>query len=87
MKKSQAGGAKEIKGHKLGKRRYMCLHRMVSVSQSMLVVQQATIALNALEGIVGCRALLLVMVETEVVLVGLFVLELLNVSLDDDADV
>lgn len=52
----------------------------------MLVVQQATIAIDALEGIVGCR-ILLVTVETEVVLVGLFVLELVNVSSDDDTDV
>jgi len=49
------------------------------------VVQQAAIALNALEGIVGRGVALLV--ETKVVLVGLFVLELLNVSPDDDADV
>ena len=50
--KSTGEWDKEIKRHELEKRRYMCLHRMVSVSQSMLVVQQATIALNALEGIV-----------------------------------
>ena len=46
-------------------------------------VQQASIALDTLEGIVGCALL----VETEVVLVGLFVLELLNVSPDNDTDI
>jgi len=45
--------------------------------------QQAVPVLDALEGIVG-RALL---VETKVVLVGLFVLELINVSPDNDTDV
>lgn len=36
-----------------------------------------------LEGIVGS----LLLVETEVILVGLFLLELLDVSLDDDTDI
>lgn len=40
-------------------------------------------ALNVLEGIVGS----LLVVETKVILVGLFVLELLDVSPDDDTDV
>ena len=54
-----------------------------STLQSVFAVQQAVPALDALEGIVG-RALL---VETKVVLVGLFVLELVNISPDNDADV
>ena len=49
----------------------------------MLVVQQAVPALDALEGIVG----LVVLVEAKVVLVGLFILELINVSPNDDTDV
>jgi len=49
----------------------------------VFVVQQAIPALDALEGIVGCALL----VETKVVLVGLFVLELVNVSPDNDTDV
>jgi len=49
----------------------------------MFGVQQAAIALDALEGIVG-RALL---VETKVVLVCLFFLELLDVLLDNDTDI
>lgn len=49
----------------------------------MLGVQQAMIALEALEGIVG-RGVPVVLVETEVVLVGLLFLELINVSPDDD---
>ena len=49
----------------------------------MLVVQQAVPALDALEGIVG----LVVLVEAKVVLVGLFILELNNVSPNDDTDV
>ena len=49
----------------------------------MLVVQQAVPALDALEGVVG----LVVLVEAKVVLVGLFVLELLNVSPDNDTDI
>jgi hypothetical protein len=49
----------------------------------MFGVQQSSIALDALEGIVG-RALL---VEAEVVPVGLFVLELIDVSSDDNADI
>ena len=54
-----------------------------STLQLVLVIQQAVPALDALERIVG----LILLVEAKVVLVGLFVLELLNVSLDDDADV
>jgi hypothetical protein len=50
----------------------------------MFAVQQATPRLNALEGIV--RGVIL-LVEAKVVLVGLLVLELLDVSLNDDADV
>jgi len=53
----------------------------------MLVVQQATIAIDALEGIVGRRVPRVLLIETEVVLVRLFVLELLNVSSDDDANI
>jgi hypothetical protein len=49
----------------------------------MFAVQQATSGLDALEGIVGS----ILLVETEVVLVGLFVLELHDVSFDDDTDV
>jgi len=49
----------------------------------MFGVQQASIALDALEGIVR-RALL---VEAEVVPVGLFVIELVDVSSDDNADI
>ena len=45
-------------------------------------------ALDALEGIVGRVALrVALLVEAEVVLIGLFVLELLNVSFDNDADI
>jgi len=48
-----------------------------------MLAQQAAVAVDALEGIVGCALL----VETEVVLVGLFVLKLLNVSPNDDTDI
>ena len=56
-----------------------------STVQSVFVVQQAVLALDALEGIVG-RALAL-LTETKVVLVCLFILELLDVSPNNDADV
>lgn len=49
----------------------------------MFGVQQASVALDALEWIV-CRVLL---VETKVVLVGLLVLKLIDVSSDDDTDI
>jgi len=48
-----------------------------------MLAQQAAVAVDALEGIVGCALL----VETEVVLVGLFVLKLLNISPNDDTDI
>jgi len=51
----------------------------------MFAVQQAAPALDALEGIV--RRVVLVLVESEVVLVGLFILELFDVSPDDDTDI
>jgi len=57
--------------------------RQSSTLQSVFAVQQAVLALDALERIVG-RALL---IATKVVLVGLFVLELVNVSPDNDTDV
>ena len=55
--------------------------------QLLLVIQQAAIALDALERIVGRVGLLVLLVETEVVFIGLFVLELLNVSFDNDTDI
>ena len=50
----------------------------------MFAVQQAAPRLDALEGIVGGVILL---VEAKVVLVCLLVLELLDVSLNDDTNV
>lgn len=49
----------------------------------MFAVQQASVALDALEWIV--RRVLLV--ETEIVLVGLFVLQLLDISPNNDTDI
>lgn len=49
----------------------------------MFAVQQASVALDALEWIV--RGVLLV--ETEIVLVGLFVLQLLDISPNNDTDI
>lgn len=49
----------------------------------MFVVQQTILTLDALEGIVGFA----LVVEAKVVLVGLFVLELLNISPDDDTNI
>lgn len=51
----------------------------------MFAVQQASVALDALEWIV--RLVLLVLVETEIVPVGLFVLQLLDVSPNNDTDI
>ena len=53
----------------------------------MLATQQAAIAVDTLEGIVGCTVLVGAPVETEVVPVGLFVLELIDISPDDDTDI
>jgi len=51
--------------------------------QLLFAIQQAPVALDALEGIVG----LAILVETEVVLVGLFVFELVHVPSDNNADI
>ena len=77
-------GGKEAKWE-LGKGKYMHRTGFGSTVQSVFVVQQAVLALDALEGIVG-RALAL-LVEAKVVLVCLFILELLDVSPDNYADV
>ena len=57
--------------------------RCDSTLRSTFAVQQPAIALEALEGIIGC----LFLVDTKVVLVDLFVLELINISPDDDTDI
>lgn len=48
----------------------------------MFAVQQASVALDALEWIV--RRVLVLLVETEIVLVGLFVLQLFDISPNND---
>jgi len=84
-KNTHRGCGGEEEKQKLTKGRYTGLHtRSGSTLQLMFAVQQAAPALDALEGIV--RGILL-LVETEVVLVGLFVLELFDVSPNNDTDI
>jgi len=79
----QSGGDNEEE-HRPAEGKYTDFAEKRVLQKLMLGVQQSATALDALEGIVRRVALL---VKTKVVLICLFILELLDISPDDDADI